>query len=190
MKRSIDRIMTTHVGSLPRPTELIELYRDDAPDSKLLPRLKSAIADVVRRQADSGIDIVNDGEFGKAMRRSVDFGAWWSYVYDRLSGFELRQEVAKKGRAAWSFGSKERKEFAEFYADDAGMGSAGQGGSSSARMYGLSCTGPVKYTGHAVIQRDIQNLASALGGARTEEAFMTAVSPATLQILPNEHYKN
>jgi 5-methyltetrahydropteroyltriglutamate--homocysteine methyltransferase len=190
MKRSNGRILTTHVGSLPRPDDLIELYRDDAPDSKLLPRLKSAIADVVRRQADCGIDIVNDGEFGKAMRRSVDFGAWWSYVYDRLSGFELRQEVAKKGRAAWTFGSKERKEFAEFYAGDAGMGSAGQGGTSSARMYGLACTGPVKYTGHAVIQRDIQNLASALGGARTEEAFMTAVSPATLQILPNEHYKS
>ena len=190
MKRSIGRIVTTHVGSLPRPNDLVELYRDNAPESTLLPRLKSAIADVVRRQADSGIDIVNDGEFGKAMRRSVDFGAWWSYVYDRLSGFELRQEVAKKGRAAWTFGSKERKEFAEFYAEEAGMGSAGQAGTSSARMYGLACTGPVKYTGHAVIQRDVQNLRSALGGARVEEAFMTAVSPATLQILPNEHYKS
>jgi len=190
MKRSVGRIVTTHVGSLPRPNDLIELYRGDAPDSELLPRLKSAIADVVRRQADSGIDIVNDGEFGKAMRRSVDFGAWWSYVYDRLSGFELRQEVAKKGRAAWVFGSKERKEFAEFYAEDAGMGSAGQGGSSSARMYGLMCTGPVKYSGQAIIQRDVQNLASALKGARVEETFMTAVSPATLQILPNEYYKS
>jgi 5-methyltetrahydropteroyltriglutamate--homocysteine methyltransferase len=190
MKRSDDRIVTTHVGSLPRPNDLIELYRDDAPDDRLLPRLKSAITDVVRRQADTGIDIVNDGEFGKAMRRSVDFGAWWSYVYDRLAGFELREEVAKKGRAAWTFGSKERKEFAQFYADDAGMGSAGQGGSSSARMYGLTCTAPVKYVGHAAIQRDIRNLASALGSARVEEAFMTAVSPATLQILPNEHYKS
>jgi len=190
MKRSVGRIVTTHVGSLPRPNDLIELYRGDAPDSELLPRLKSAIADVVRRQADSGIDIVNDGEFGKAMRRSVDFGAWWSYVYDRLSGFELRQEVAKKGRAAWVFGSKERKEFAEFYAEDAGMGSAGQGGSSSARMYGLMWTGPVKYSGQGIIQRDVQNLASALKGARVEETFMTAVSPATLQILPNEYYKS
>jgi hypothetical protein len=61
MKRSVDRIMTTHVGSC--------------------------------------IDVVNDGEFGKAMRRAIDFGAWWSYVYDRLVGFELRQEQAKKGRA-------------------------------------------------------------------------------------------
>ena len=65
MKRSLDRILTTHVGSLPRPDDLMELYRDDTPDDKLQPRLRSAIADVVRQQAGSGIDVVNDGEFGK-----------------------------------------------------------------------------------------------------------------------------
>jgi 5-methyltetrahydropteroyltriglutamate--homocysteine methyltransferase len=178
------------MGSLPRPSDLVELYRDDAVDRKLLPRLKSAIADVVRQQSEYGVDIVNDGEFGKAMRRATDFGAWWSYVYDRLAGFELRQEQASRGRAAWTFGSKERKEFAEFYAEDGGMGSAGQAGSSSGRMFGLTCTGPVKYTGRAAVQRDVENLASALGDARAEEAFMTAVSPATLQILPNEYYKS
>jgi 5-methyltetrahydropteroyltriglutamate--homocysteine methyltransferase len=190
MKRSEGRIVTTHVGSLPRPKDLIALYRDNAPDDKLLPRLTSAIADVVKQQVEAGIDIVNDGEFGKAMRSNVDYGAWWSYVYDRLAGFELRQEVAAKGRAAWTFGSKERKEFAEFYTEDAGMGSAGQAGSSSARMYGLTCTGPVKYVGHAAIQRDLKNLAAAFGGVRAEEAFMTAVSPATLQILPNQYYRS
>jgi 5-methyltetrahydropteroyltriglutamate--homocysteine methyltransferase len=68
MKRSVDRILTTHVGSLPRPNDLVELYRDNAPDDRLQPRLKSAIADVVRRQSESGIDVVNDGEYGKAMR--------------------------------------------------------------------------------------------------------------------------
>jgi 5-methyltetrahydropteroyltriglutamate--homocysteine methyltransferase len=197
MKRSIDRILTTHVGSLPRPDDLVELYRDNAPDDRLLPRLRTAIADVVRRQAECGIDVVNDGEFGKAMRRAMDFGAWWSYVYDRLAGFELREEQARKGRAAWTFGSKERKEFAEFYAAEAsagqsaaaGAGAAAQSGTSTARLYGLTCTSPVKYTGQTVIQRDIGNLASAVRGARIEETFMTAVSPATLQILPNEYYK-
>jgi 5-methyltetrahydropteroyltriglutamate--homocysteine methyltransferase len=188
VKRSVDRILTTHVGSLPRPDDLVELYRDDAPESKLQPRLRSAIADVVRQQTQSGIDIVNDGEFGKAMRRATDFGAWWSYVYDRLAGFELRQEQAKKGRAAWTFGSKERKEFAKFYAEDGGM-SGGTAGSSSSRMFGLTCTGPIKYTGHTIVQHDIANLKSALVGARVEDAFMTAVSPATMQILPNEYYK-
>ena len=127
MKRSTDRILTTHVGSLPRPNDLVGLYRDNAPDAELQPRLRSAIANVVRRQAESGIDVVNDGEFGKAMRRAVDFGAWWSYVYDRLAGFEVREEQARKGRAAWTFGSRERKEFAEFYAEEA---SAGQGGTA------------------------------------------------------------
>jgi len=198
MKRSTDRILVTHVGSLPRPNDLIELYRDDAPDSKLLPRLRSAIADVVREQVEAGIDVVNDGEFGKAMRRAVDYGAWWSYVYDRLAGFDLREEVAKKGRAAWTFGSKERKDFAAFYAEELSAGqtssastsSAAMSGTSSARMYGLACAAPVKYTGQAAIQRDIQNLTAALGDARIADTFMTAVSPATLQILPNEFYKN
>jgi 5-methyltetrahydropteroyltriglutamate--homocysteine methyltransferase len=189
VKRSIDRILTTHAGSLPRPEDLMELYRDDAPDSQLLPRLQSAIADVAKRQADSGTDIVNDGEFGKAMRRTVDFGAWWSYVYDRLAGFSVRTETAAKGRAAWTFGSKERNEFAEFYAEDGGMGHA-QTGSSSSRMFGLTCTGPVKYVGHQAIRRDIELLTSAIRGVRIEEAFITAVSPATLQILANEHYEN
>jgi 5-methyltetrahydropteroyltriglutamate--homocysteine methyltransferase len=193
MKRSVDRILTTHVGSLPRPDDLVELYRDDAPDSKLLPRLKSAIADIVRKQHDAGVDVVNDGEFGKAMRRAMDFGAWWSYVYDRLGGYELREEQAKKGRAAWTFGSKERKDFAEFYAAEASAAqssaNAQQSGTSTARLYGLICNAPVKYTGHAAIQRDIQNLTAAVGETRAEDVFMTAVSPATLQILPNEYYK-
>ena len=97
----------------------------------------------------------------------------------------------RKGRGAWTFGSKERKEFAEFYAAEASAAAtASQGGTSTARLYGLTCTAPVKYTGQAAIQRDIQNLKSALTGAQVEEAFMTAVSPATLQILPNAYYKD
>jgi 5-methyltetrahydropteroyltriglutamate--homocysteine methyltransferase len=188
MKRSETRILTTHVGSLPRPKDLIELYQHDAPDDTLLPRLKAAVTEVVRRQAECGIDVVNDGEFGKAMRRAVDYGAWWSYIYDRLAGFEVKQAQAQKGRSAWVFGSKERKEFAEFYAEDGGMGGAGQtAGSSASRLFGLVCTGPIKYTGRALIKRDTDNLKSALN-TRTEEAFIPAVSPATLQIVPNEHY--
>jgi 5-methyltetrahydropteroyltriglutamate--homocysteine methyltransferase len=161
------------------------LYREKAPDSKLLPRLQSAITDVVRRQADIGIDIVNDGEFGKAMGRAVDFAAWWSYVYDRLAGFKIRKENAKIGRGVYSFGSKERKEFAEFYAEDGGMA-----GSSPSPIFGLICTGPVKYVGQQTVRRDIELLTSATRGVRVEEAFITAVSPATLQILPNEYYKS
>ena len=192
MKRSVGRILTTHVGSLPRPADLMALYAANASDDKLQPRLRAAVGDIVRQQAESGIDVVNDGEYGKAMRSSMDFGAWWSYVYPRLQGFELREEHAKKGRAAWTFGSRERKYFAEFYAAEASAAAsaARQSGSSSAQLYGLTCTGPVKYVGHAAIKRDIDNLAAAARTAQVEEAFMTAVSPATLQILPNAHYKN
>ena len=191
MKRSDQRIITTHVGSLPRPDDLMALYRENASDESLQPQLRSAVSDIVRRQSANGIDVVNDGEFGKAMRSAMDFGAWWSYVYSRLAGYELREEQAMKGRAAWTFGSKERKEFAEFYAAEASAAAtASQGGTSTARLYGLTCTGPVKYVGHDAIKRDIENLAAAVRATRVEDAFMTAVSPATLQILPNCHYKS
>ena len=131
MKRSTDRILTTHVGSLPRPKDLVELYRDNSPDNTLFPHLRSAVAEIVQEQARFGIDIVNDGEFGKAMRSAMDFGAWWSYVYPRLAGYELREEEAKKGRGAWTFGSKERKEFAEFYAAEASAAATASFGSSA-----------------------------------------------------------
>ena len=99
MKRSTHRILTTHVGSLARPDDLMALYAANAPDEKLQPRLRTAVGDIVRQQAEAGIDVVNDGEYGKAMRSSMDFGAWWSYVYPRLAGYELSEEQAKKGRA-------------------------------------------------------------------------------------------
>ncbi len=192
MKRSTDRILTTHVGSLPRPDDLMALYRDNAPDETLQPRLRAAIGDIVRRQVETGIDVPNDGEFGKAMRSAMDFGAWWSYVYPRLGGFELSEEQAKQGRAAWTHGSKERKEFAAFYAAEASAAAsaARQSGSSSAQLYGLRCTSPVKYIGHDAIRRDIENLTAAARANGVDEVFMTAVSPATLQILPNAYYKN
>ena len=97
MKRSMDRILTTHVGSLPRPKDLVELYRENSSDSTLFPRLRSAITEIVQEQARFGIDIVNDGEFGKAMRSAMDFGAWWSYVYPRLAGYELQRGGGEEG---------------------------------------------------------------------------------------------
>jgi 5-methyltetrahydropteroyltriglutamate--homocysteine methyltransferase len=192
MKSSKDRILTTHVGSLPRPDDLMALYAANAADEKLQPRLRGATGDIVKQQSECGIDVVNDGEYAKAMRSSMDFGAWWSYVYPRLQGFELREEHARQGRAAWTFGSKERKDFAEFYAAEASAAAnaARQSGSSSAQLYGLTCTGPVRYVGAAAIKRDIENLAAAGRAAKVEEMFMTAVSPATLQILPNAFYKS
>ncbi len=86
-----DRILTTHVGSLPRPANMIELNRkrvdgekiDDATYDR---ELKNAVVDVVKRQKDVGVDLVNDGEFGHTMGWHYDYGAWWSYVIRRLTG--------------------------------------------------------------------------------------------------------
>ena len=189
MKRSTGRILTTHAGSLPRPNDLIELYRDQAPDASVEPRLKAAVAEVTREQVDCGVDIVNDGEFGKPSRGPVDYGAWWSYVYDRIDGFEVRERSMEGGNPL-QFGSKDRKEFKQFYDEDGGMGAGGGRASAGNRLAQLVCTGPVKYTGQALIQRDIANFKAALDGVAVEEAFMPAVSPATMQILANEHYSN
>ena len=195
MKRSEHRILTTHAGSLPRPADLIELYSDNAPDATLLPRLKSAVSGVVRQQADCGVDVANDGEFGKAMRQAVDYGAWWSYVYDRMEGFAVK-EGRVYGQSFGPMGSKDRADFQEFYDTGIAMsgGGAATGGAQQAtagnRLAQMTCVAPVKYTGHARIQRDVENFKAAVQGVQVAEPFMTAVSPATLQILPNEHYKD
>jgi len=184
MKQSTNRILTTHVGSLPRPADLIEMYRDQAPAEKLEPRLTSAVAEVVRRQIETGIDVVNDGEFGKPMSDQVDYGAWATYVYGRLSGFEWR-DLRKDFNLLKSMmgGSKDRIDFADYYSTpeaDAGP---------SSRLLRLPVNmGPIRYTGHEIIQRDIRNLKSALAGKSLDEAFMTAVVTG-VTLIPGEHYK-
>jgi 5-methyltetrahydropteroyltriglutamate--homocysteine methyltransferase len=192
MKTSDDRILTTHAGSLPRPADLIDLYRENAPDASLLPRLRSAVAEVVRLQANAGVDLVDDGEFGKATRAAVDYGAWWSYIYERMSGFEVR-EGRTYGQTFGPTNSRDRATFREFYETGAPMSGGSVGGGQQAtagsRLAQLACTGPVKYTGHELIRRDIEHFEAALEGVQAVEAFMPAVSPATLQILPNEHYQ-
>ena len=120
MKRSNDRILTTHAGSLPRPEELVRLYRDNAPDGDLQPRLKAAVADVVQQQRKAGVDIVGDGEFGKATRAAVDYGAWWSYIYDRMEGFEVRSG-AVYGETFGPMNSQDWATFREFYESGAPM---------------------------------------------------------------------
>ena len=87
MKRSTERILTTHVGSLPRPTDLRAMWAKKAvtaeDEAALQTRLRSTVGEVVRTQKDMGIDIPNDGEFGKPMRASTDRGAWGNYIFDR-----------------------------------------------------------------------------------------------------------
>src|SRR5579863_7390745 len=185
MKQSSNRILTTHVGSLPRPANLIEMYRDEAPPEKLESRLTSAVADVVAQQIEAGIDIVNDGEFGKPVSDEIDYGAWATYIYQRVSGFEMR-DLPKDFSILNSFmgGSKDRRDFADYYSTP----EAYAGPSSRPLRFPIN-VGPIGYTGHDAIQRDIRNLKSALAGKTPEDAFMTAVVTG-VNILPGEYYKS
>ena len=179
MKRSTDRILTTHVGSLIRPPRLQELLRarqkgDGFDQTSYDQCLTQSVADVVQAQADTGIDVVSDGEFGKSI-------SWSQYVLDRLSGFERRP--FKPGANVFQRGA-DRTRFAEFYAElDAREGVA-------TNMDSV-CVGPITYTGQQELQRDIDNFKAALKSANVAEAFMPVAAPAS--VIPdrkNEYYKS
>jgi 5-methyltetrahydropteroyltriglutamate--homocysteine methyltransferase len=179
MKRSTERILTTHVGSLIRPQPLQEFLRAKQAgkpfDRGAYDRcLSDAVADVVRRQAEAGIDVISDGEFGKSI-------SWSQYVLERLSGFERRP--VKPGANPFQRGA-DRERFAEFYAElDAHE--------EIATRTDSVCVGPIAYTGQAELQRDIDNFKAALKGVKVEEAFLPVAAPAS--VIPdrkNEYYKN
>jgi 5-methyltetrahydropteroyltriglutamate--homocysteine methyltransferase len=180
MKRSTDRILTTHVGSLIRPTALQEFLRAKQAgkpfDHKAYETcLTESVADVVARQAKTGIDVVSDGEYGKSI-------SWSMYVLERLSGFEKRP-ITSDAANPFKRGA-DRSRFAEFYAElDAREGVA--------TMVDAICVGPIKYTGQADLQRDIDNFKAALNAVNLAEAFLPVVAPAS--VIPdrkNEYYKN
>jgi len=181
MKQSTERILTTHVGSLPRPSDLLEMIqakeRGEAFDAAALSaRVKGAVAEVVRRQAESGIDIIADGEMGR-------FG-FIPYINERLTGLEPRPNPG--GEGTWAR-SREHLAFPEYYAWAAQMPGAA-GGAQPTRWV---CTATIAYKGHQALARDIDNLKAALVQVRYEEAFMPAVSPAQLAGWnKNEFYKS
>src|SRR5215468_12233940 len=128
MRRSTDRILTTHVGSLPRPADLRVMWSKKPSgaedEAALRARLRSAVAEVVLAQKKTGVDIPNDGEFGKPMRASTDRGAWGNYIFERVSGFTatsaqtIAPDMAQPGAVTRIVGVRwEQREFAEFYAD-------------------------------------------------------------------------
>ena len=180
MKHSTQRILTTHVGSLPRPADLLATIlakEQGAPfDAELYARrVKSAVAEVVRRQAECGIDVVADGEVGR-------FG-FIPYVNERLAGIEPRKSAG--GRSSWS-GSREHLAFPEYYQWASQMpGAAGRAPPTQ-----WVCTGPISYRGREALQLDIDNLKAALVEVACEEAFMPAVSPTNLANWnSNEYYR-
>jgi 5-methyltetrahydropteroyltriglutamate--homocysteine methyltransferase len=173
MKHSSDRILTTHAGSLPRPADLLALVERDGPkafdSAATAAQLRGAVADIVRRQADLGIDVIDDGEYGKP--------SFVSYINERLGGYEV--DTVGGPRNQWA-SSREGLSFPEFYAQT----------HAASRHTHMVCTGPITYKGQAPLRRDIENLKSALNGVKVEEVFMPAISPSNIEDWQrNAYYK-
>jgi 5-methyltetrahydropteroyltriglutamate--homocysteine methyltransferase len=183
MKRSTNRILTTHVGSLIRPAQLLEFVRarksGEAFDKQAYDKcLKDSVAEVVQQQTQAGIDIVNDGEFGKST-------SWSLYALQRLSGFEMRP--IQPGADPFATGA-DRKRFKEFYAELEGGDSNTW---SKVTTQDAVCVAPVKYTGLAELKTDIDNLKAALQGTKVEEAFLPVAAPSSaIPDRKNEYYRN
>jgi 5-methyltetrahydropteroyltriglutamate--homocysteine methyltransferase len=167
MQRSTDRILTTHTGSLPRPADLTATLEamdaGTAPDPDTFDaRVRHAVAEVVRKQVEAGVDIVSDGEQGKV--------GYSTYVRYRLTGFEGQSTVPV------------RSDWADFPEAAARYGRLG----AVARP---ACNGPITWRDTAAVQKDIANLKAALSGVQPTETFMTAASPGVIaHFLQNEYY--
>ncbi len=169
MKRSIDRILTTHTGSLPRPSALAEILvarETGAPYDEVAfeEAVRGAVSESVAQQCETGLDVVNDGEMSKFF--------YATYIKERLTGFDgenLTRPIA------------DAREFPEF-ADRS---------TKSARSLRRTpaCTGPIGYRGETELRRDIANLTSALAGKALSEAFMSAASPGVVScFIQNQYY--
>ena len=178
MKNSSDRILTTHVGSLARPPEILELMRARetrrAHDAEALAsQVRQSVQTVVQRQVGIGIDVPSDGEFSKT--------SFSTYVNDRLSGFDARPlEPGESPLLNWG---RDRTIFRDFYLEyDAPI--------EAAQARGMVCTAPITYQGHAAVQSDIDNFNAALATVDAEEAFIPAVAPGTIELQrTNEYYR-
>jgi len=181
MKRSAGRILTTHAGSLPRPPQIredvtaSERQPTPADDNGLAQRVRSAVADAVRRQVAAGIDTVNDGELGKS-------NFTW-YAASRLGGLEVRPRAAGAQPPGSEISGRDRRHFPGYFEATTGF---------SARLGpppAVVCVAPLTYAGQAALQADIDSMRAALAAAPAEEAFLTAVAPGTMEHwLENEHY--
>jgi 5-methyltetrahydropteroyltriglutamate--homocysteine methyltransferase len=204
-----NRILTTHVGSLPRPAKLLEFSQqrtlggkfDDAAFER---ELKDATIDVVRHQKEVGVDLINDGELGHTMGWAYDYGSWWSYVIRRLAGVEVlktglwfttlsahtKTPMAPKDFVVGNWGERrDMAKFQEAYMDPhSGCGLPEQFMTEHSPVV----KGPIKYKGQELIQRDIANLKAGLkaAGIGTEGAWMNSIAPASCARMPNEHYKS
>ena len=166
------RIITTHTGSLPRPDDLSELLfkrmtHQPYDDALLARRTREAVAETVKTQTELGVDIVSDGEQSKT--------SFQIYATERLQGLEPITPKAGERR------TRENAAFPNFYKGGVHSGSA------QARF---ACSGPIKYTGHAALKADIDNLKAALNGRDPIDVFMPSVSPSSCAgLMENRYYK-
>ena len=172
------RILTSHVGSLVRPPEFAALLREKA-SGKPVPgfedALRVAVEKVVQRQVQAGIDIVSDGEFGKGI-------GWEQYVIERLSGFSEPLPAPTSGPQAAVAPWGDFAEFMDFYAE--------MFPKEQYQEQPFPCTGPISYTGHAALHRDVNNLKAAVAASQAYAGFLPVVAPASATaISPNQYYK-
>ncbi|MGI8857516.1 MAG: cobalamin-independent methionine synthase II family protein [Thermomicrobiales bacterium] len=168
MQRSTERILTTHTGSLPRPDDLIPLLYAQAAgeamdEAEFATQVRAAVADVVRRQVDAGLDVINDGEAGKV--------GYSTYVATRLTGFAGEGNTLNRGPAdLWDFPTFAARR-------------------QSPRMPRPACVGPVTYGDQTALRADLDNLTAALDGVSPAEVFVSAASPGVISLfLENRHY--
>ena len=182
MKRSTSRIRTTHTGSLPRPTDMLETMRamtsGQAYDSRAYEAaLTKHVADIVRKQVEAGIDTVTDGECSKP--------SFQHYVAERLEGFEARMPPGglPMPTGPMVMDGRDAQMFPDFYQNVLENNPF----KHTIRMPPRVCIGPIRYVGHEKLQRDIRNLKAAMAAARADEGFMPSSAPLTT--MQNEHYK-
>ncbi len=159
-------ILTTHVGSLPRPKDLLDLMKAKVtgtpPDAQLYEgKLRSAVVECVSRQAETGIDVLNDGEQSKP--------GFFTYIRERLEGFEPRPQ---RPTQAWPLEVNAFPEYYEQYFKEA------MGGGAVAPIVPMVCTGPIRYCGAEPLNRDIENLKAAASPVKAHAAFMSSIAPS------------
>ena len=167
MQRSIDRILTTHAGSMIRPPEVLALT-PETDESTRTQVLGKAVKDVVNKQVECGIDVVSDGEFGKS--------SWFSYIMERLDGYEVRPVQ----KPEIGFLGRDESRYPDFFQ------TSGMGGLGTQRHVAVR---PIKYIGREVMQRDVRNFLAALQDVSVQGAFLPVVSPTSISVdHKNEYY--
>jgi 5-methyltetrahydropteroyltriglutamate--homocysteine methyltransferase len=200
MSPGSERVLTSHAGSLPRPEELVALNRkraegDHGDEAGYQEALRAAVVDLVARQKATGIDLVNDGEYGHSMGHRYDYGSWWTYVFQRLGGLEIAEigmfdlpQAGPKDDGIRLASFNERRDWLQFQEayDDPSSGAALP--DTGQRQFAPICRGPITYQGHDAVQRDIANFKAALDAAGLQEGYLNSVAPGSCGRFGNEFY--